>query len=282
MHKKPMLSNLGSALARQYLSSTLSKTDKASSEDWWISAGNPALICEYDVDELAELPPHSTNVVALEFQHLDLAHCYIEHQNARIGVWLLRKGNAVNSDELRRLRLNLVRVHEEKETLRLLLRHVTSGRLVFNLESTDRLQDFLDNVIGTLESKSRFGIVQAPLLSAAREVTGAVEAGERELLLHSITQIRRTVRNKIERQTRSQTQAQLVTIIDVETINMTNKTTKVILGDNATVQRCDRRDYSEQLQRCGEIKCQRRSEEAPARAHSTSDRTGETDAAGTS
>jgi hypothetical protein len=235
MHKNAMLSSLGSAVAHQYLRSTLSKTDKASAEDWWISAGNPSILCEYDADELADLPPYSTNVVAFDFQHLDLAHCHVEHQNVRVGVWFLRKGNAVNSDELRRLRLNLVRVHEEKETVRLLLRLVTSGQLAFNLESTDRLQEFLDRVIGALESKSRFGIAQAPLLSAAREVTGAVEAGERELLLQSITQIRRTVRNKIERQTRSQTQAQIVTIIDVETINMTNKTTKVILGDNATI-----------------------------------------------
>jgi regulator of replication initiation timing len=197
-----------------------------------VTAGRPLVLCEYREGDLIDLPPHSINVIAYDFQHLDLAYCRVQLRNVQVGAWLLRTGAKVDPDELRRLRLNLFRVHQETESIRLLLRQVIRGNLQFEGESSDRLQEFLSRVIRVLESKSRFGITQAPLLDAAREVSGLVEPGQRTLLLESITRIRSTVRNKIERQLQSGAPSQIVNVIDhVETLTMT----KVVLGNNATI-----------------------------------------------
>jgi hypothetical protein len=228
------LARMGPAFVAHYLDSTVARADRPITQPWWVCAGNPSVLCEYGEEELSDLPRHSSNIVAFEFQHLDIAHCYLEYESVPIGVWFLRRGKNASVDELRRLRLNLARVHEEQETTRILLELLASRRLNFNSASSDALQDFIERMLGALETKSRFGIAQQPLLEAAREVTDVVDPAARALLLQSLGRIRIAVRNKIERRTRPIVHAQVVNVIEnVE--SMTNQTTKVVLGNNNTI-----------------------------------------------
>jgi hypothetical protein len=197
-------------LAQKYLQATtgydngqLQRTEK-----WWLKAGTPLTLIEYVIDrDIEELPRASKRVTTLRDSSVDLSHCRVELHGRRLGVWFLgiRPGET-NLDFLRRLRINLLRLHAEKEGLKQMLRLIAQRRIIVESGTaasdpnhpSQHLQDYLHNAIRFLSKESFYGLPQSDILEAAHDFEEFVSEGERETLLSQLAPIRRNLLRNVE------------------------------------------------------------------------------------
>jgi hypothetical protein len=179
------------ALAQAYLQATTQS--KQTPELWWVSAGRPLLIIEYEAGaELEQLPQHHTKVELSS--DVTLAHARVEYAGRRYGVWFIGKGVNEDRDLLRRLRVGLTRNHAERETLKEVLRLLSAQRFKVERGNRDsqptdpqqRFQRYVADAISRLEKRTRDGLPQKAFLSAAEDFEDVVGDQERQTLLELI------------------------------------------------------------------------------------------------
>lgn len=223
----------GPALSRLYLRSTTPRGSLRAAQPWWVGAGQPLVVCQYSDLEVETLPPHSTSTVTLDFPDLDLAFCRLETRSVTSGVWFLKTGEGTDIDQLRRVRLHLVRLHAERQAGRALLRLVASRKLDTSAPEldSDALQAWLGRTLRLLGRPTWQGIESAKLLDAAKEVSSLVDPSEQRALVEAVAGFRLTLRQKLARQAPS-TPAHIVNKIEIGKVTMT----KIVFGDNAQLQ----------------------------------------------
>lgn len=218
-------------LAQQYLrASTLRKlSDK--SQEWWVSPGSPLLVIEYDDWHSLEFPKYVRTVDSQILKHanIELSHLLIDFKGKAIGVWLLghrfhtiKKGYfAVNRDLLRRLRLSLLRIHAERESIKTLFRLIAAGKIQIGQqseESNNLLQSYLNRAIRVLSKKSYEGLPQSEILDVAYHAEDLITEGERATLLSELANIRHNILKNIERFTQVEKQRPVYHITDNEKV----------------------------------------------------------------
>lgn len=199
--KAAALITAGRALARQYLDATTRRGDGTfRPEPWWVSPGTPMVVVEYNNQaELAELPKYHRRVESLLAAGVELDHAYVEVRGQRIGVWFLGRNGSSNLDALRRLRVTLLRVHVERQSVKELLRLIVTQRLQIkpsvdppgSIDTSAMLLDYLAESTSRLERPNRDGLPQSEILAAAQMLEDVVSEGERETLLAQLIPIRR-------------------------------------------------------------------------------------------
>lgn len=167
-HAQPLVA-VGADLARQYLiGSSDRKSEKALSE-WWVAAGNPAMIVEYDRGDRIAPPPHARVVSSARVGATVLHHAWLEIAERRVSCWMLRCDDpAARTSEFRKLRIHLVRLHCERECLRLVLEAASRQRLARTLPQADELDDYLAGSLPLLTKPVSHGVEQSQLLDAAK------------------------------------------------------------------------------------------------------------------
>lgn len=212
----------GRHLASHYLRSTTRRVggNLASTEDWWLSAGMPLLVIEYQGDEVGyppkyarevELPSPGRPLCVLEdepgeihelpkkyaqslerLEHFlrGLYYCNIERAGKRLGVWFMALYGD-DRDLIRRLRLHLFRVHAERECLKQVLRLIVRDKLQPGVRtpSSDRLQHYLQDSMRLLSRGVRYGLPQSMILEEAQKAEDLVSPGERATLLAQLSKI---------------------------------------------------------------------------------------------
>jgi hypothetical protein len=130
-----LLSNAGSALARNYLRASTARAGIAALEkrDWWLQAGTPLLIVEMlrdtEVDALpARTVPVAVDTSALSGIRVFLGKRSIEGRERPVWFFECDPGNPPR-DALRRLRLNVTRLHAALSSLRILSDLQRTGRI---------------------------------------------------------------------------------------------------------------------------------------------------------
>lgn len=199
--KAAPLISAGGALARQYLQATTRAGDGTfKPEPWWVSPGTPMVVVEYHNEaELAELPKYHRRVESLLAAGVELDHAHVEVRGRRIGVWFLGRNGASNLDVLRRLRVTLLRVHVERQSVKELLRLIATHRLQVkpaadppgSIDTSAMLLDYLADSTSRLERPNRDGLPQGEIIAAAQMLEDVVSEGERETLLAQLIPIRR-------------------------------------------------------------------------------------------
>lgn len=235
-HNKSQLLEAGRSLANLYLSGTtqLDSGNLRLLERWWVQAGAPLVILEYNIRDTASLPSSSRVVKVWHESDITLSHCRVQVGGSRVGVWFMGINPKSDRDLLRRVRLNLVRLHTEREGLKLVLRMLGQRRIIaqpkwelisamkkgFGISSEmendpcERLQRFLQNGIELLLKKSCYGLPQIPMIDAALDFEDIVSEGERETLLVALSEARPNLRKKVAEITRESTERkQNITII---------------------------------------------------------------------
>lgn len=140
-------------------------------------------------------------------------------------MWLL--GNARNEsyllsgkdkEILRRLRLNLFRIHAERESVKNVFRLITQGKIEIrrNTEPTERLQLYLDKITNILSKKTFDGLPQSAIVTTAYNAMDLVNDGERATLLTQLSDIRRNIFYKVEALT--QPRVQEATIYNISSL----------------------------------------------------------------
>jgi hypothetical protein len=188
-----------------YLRSTTKhgRNHQRATENWWFRRGSPLALVEFFTSgSLNGLPPSASRVPALAERGIQLAYHRIEpEKNLRIGLWLIGvQPNGKDYDLLRRLRINLFRLHAEREGIAEVLRLILQDKLkiVRGTRPSEDLQAYLDAAVRFLNRSTRDCLPQSDILSASEEAEDFAQPGQREELLARIDQIRGNLFRNVE------------------------------------------------------------------------------------
>jgi hypothetical protein len=175
-------------------------------EPWWFRPGLPLGLVEFPAGKSGLLPAMARRVPALADRGIDLSFVRIECAGIPVGVWLVGiHAGMKDRDLLRRLRINLFRLHAERQSLSEILRLVRQKKLkpVIQLPPdlpsppTDRLQDYLREAVNYLRRETRDGLPQSEILRVSQEAGDFALPGEREKLLAELGKIRPALLRKV-------------------------------------------------------------------------------------
>ena len=193
------LIDTGPALATHYLRASTYRHKLPLPPDppvpqWWFQAGIPSLIVEAAFGQPLALPPH-TRPVAIPAELGTLQHAWLQIGARRVSAWFL---NSTGHDgaALRRLRIHLLRLHAERETLRAVLTAVAQKKLdiAASVALSDAVQAYLNEAIRAIERPARFGVAQTEMIDVARAAFGNLFAGDTS----SLASMRRQIGEKVE------------------------------------------------------------------------------------
>ena len=188
-----------------YLRSTTKhgRDRQRATENWWFRRGSPLALAEFFTSgSLTGLPPNASRVTALAERGIELAYHTIEpEKNLRISLWLVGvQSNKKDYDLLRRLRINLFRLHAEREGIAEVLRLILQDKLkiVRGTRPTENLQAYLDAAVRFLNRQTRDCLPQFDILRASEEAEDFAQPGQREKLLAKLHQIRGNLFRNVE------------------------------------------------------------------------------------
>jgi hypothetical protein len=208
----------GKALAAHYLASSTNRKVAVASQPWWSGAGSPAIMLEFVAADGLVLPPHARAVSTPGVGGEPLHHAWLQLAGQRCSTWLLRSDTGADPVELRKLRIHLLRLHAERECLRLVLQAVSDGHIELegDLAQSDAVQEYLDRAMPVVTQPVRDGVVQAQLLEVARSAIGLALPGQAA----SFEAMRKQMAEKVRRYIRrSETVAPVITNVFGDQMN---------------------------------------------------------------
>jgi hypothetical protein len=144
------LAALGPYLAKAYLLASTSTQRSNDVQAWWIRSGAPVTIVQYNRRDGLVFPESMSSLVTEWSQgSVKLAHWWQPFEGKLRRVWFLGYEEGPDYPLARQLRIDLVRLHCERESLRIILKHVANGKLQPEPHSagSDRLQRYLNDAI---------------------------------------------------------------------------------------------------------------------------------------
>jgi hypothetical protein len=159
--KPAALGLCGPRIARHLLASTTAHDRVAAPPSWWLQAGRPLVLVETPSMELRD-----PNVIAV--QHLET----VRLNDSRLPLWILQYQPGVSFGTLRKLRIHLWRIHQEREVLGRVLAACIQGR-IDPLESR-ALRDYLAEQSRWLGKQKTEGFPQRDLLDYAYQLDSLV------------------------------------------------------------------------------------------------------------
>jgi hypothetical protein len=200
------LADCGKPLAAHYLRATTARPRGASSatEPWWISPGSPLLILQYDSGEVNALPPYCQRVPGTEDWGIEFHHLWLQFKGKQHPVWLLGLKNEAlggsETDRLRRLWTQLLRLHAERESLQQILWAIAEKKIAVSAgtEPAEVLQQYLDESIEALSRESYAGLPQSDI-QFAQQCEDLVNPEQRGELLEQLQGIRKSLFQKVAR-----------------------------------------------------------------------------------
>ena len=146
-------------------------------EPWWCTPGQPLAVVELPINSLSavaglriatdlEMGPG----VSVGFMPVDMP------DSTQLPTWFIGIAPNADRDLLRRLRLNLVRIHAEWEVLSSVVGLVDRERLQTDAgtPATIRLASYLKQATRFLSGEQRYGFAQGPIQREAQRVVGGI------------------------------------------------------------------------------------------------------------
>jgi hypothetical protein len=169
----------GPALARHFLAASTDRKAGGQVQPWWVAAGEPTLLVQYSDRDAMSLLPHARIVSSARVGAEVLHHAWLGVSGQRLSVWLLRNDDpATDRDQLRKLRIHVLRLHAERECLRLVLEAAMQQRLGKTVPQADALRDYLDKSLSMATRPVSHGVEQSQLLEIARSAWTAALPGQ--------------------------------------------------------------------------------------------------------
>lgn len=191
----------GKGLAQHYLEASTNRKAGIENMTWWMAAGAPAIMIEHQVDEQLTLPPHARNVSTPGLGEEVLHHAWLQVAGQRCSTWFLRNtGGDIKNADTRKLRIHLLRLHAERESLRLVLQAVADSRIKLDsdVKQSDEVQGYLSRAMDVVTRPVRDGVEQTQMIEVARSAVGVVLPGQSE----SFETMRRQIAEKVARYVR--------------------------------------------------------------------------------
>lgn len=195
-------------LAQHYLAATTNRqvNPPVNPQAWWFSPGKPALIIE--VDENCSLPyvfPYTKHVLDVPEAAASIFHTWLDFDNQQsCSTWFIATGKG-DPDAVRRLRINLTRLHTERECLNIALANIgtlNGYRIVLKekFNQLDSIRQYIKKSLASIQADQAFGMDRKSMFVAAHEAF-RFEFEGREATLQSLGwQLAENVENYIRRE----------------------------------------------------------------------------------
>ena len=188
----------GKYLSELYLLSTSSNWGIVNEkvEKWWTIAGEPLCIVEFiDENKLIQLPKHVKIIKKYNTERIELYHYWTNSTNNKKNrTWIIRILDEFDYDVdfVRNLRLNLLRINAEKETLRKVLNLLQrKGSLLTNTdEKIEKVSSYLEKISSKLLKEIRYGINQDDILDIALKAEEDARPGELESYIETLAPLK--------------------------------------------------------------------------------------------
>jgi hypothetical protein len=177
--KEYKLSKVGQRLADNYYrESTLKKVDPQE-KNKLVRAGDVAIVMVYAANKAFQLPDYAFPVDEFdlpgEMDKLKLYGCRFKYDNGTYKVWMIETPVSYSrlsrqaKATIRNLRINLLRIHLEKETIRILLNGIKSNQipLVAGSDQAKLADKYFEETGKKIFEETRFTINQKNLLDFA-------------------------------------------------------------------------------------------------------------------
>lgn len=192
------IAKAGNLLAKRYCSASTSTKKMFRELEKYVIAGQPCILAIIHPADNLELPEFAQKISVYEGcgESIELYGYTLFHVGQYIKVWILRvpyqslpHRQPIDGAVLRDLRINLMRVHAEKETIRILLNGIKDKLvdLEWSTERAARLQQYLKKVSGKLLLEHRMDIEQRDILKFALKSEDVLSPGEFTTLWESIS-----------------------------------------------------------------------------------------------
>jgi hypothetical protein len=172
--KPVVLSNAGGQLASAYLSASTARVPEqdASGDQWWLQGGGPLIIVEYVRDTEIESLPRHTMPVNLKGESIPGLRVFLgrrQLEGRERPIWFFEcDPQSYDRDALRRLRINVTRLHSVITSLRILSDLQLKNRLAPATEDAKKnLRNCLSRFLPFLYRNEHLGFESSEFLRAA-------------------------------------------------------------------------------------------------------------------
>lgn len=229
---EPVISELGEAgkhIARLYAGSTMLHPPPVQLHDWWVQAGAPLVVLVQTHAERIPIPFRGLPVPTSNYSSwYELVHCQVPYRETGLRMWVITLDRYRRYREARALKICLMRLHAEHESLRLVLRNIATRKIQPPARSnaSQSLQRYLNEAtrrISGLDSEGNRLVASPEFAELARDSEEFINPGEREALLDCLrnVDVRQNIFEKIRRY--------VDTTIEINQLNV--REIKIDMGD---------------------------------------------------
>ena len=184
--------NIGKELASKFLYATTKEPGKKWEmvNPYWIVSACPSIIIEAEHSQMSREWFGEKKCIFHAVQIPEQWGLYLFHYVHRNGmpVWIIVKNDDFQKDKLRALRIYLLKLHQEREALKvfrnLVAAHGNSEGILDLLE----IEKYLKIVTSTFSRKKRDGVEQQPIIDAVRNADIVAYGAESQMLLEYLEQ----------------------------------------------------------------------------------------------
>lgn len=188
----------GKSLASHLASATTSQALGGVNRAWWLTTELPVVVFEFDRGQVTdglgrEIQPSPAS-------NISVRHATFEYASRLIPVWSIVQKTKRGQPTVRDLRIHILRLHSEQQTLFRVLRHIAhrSIEVQRGTEAAEKLQWYLNDGIRWLQRPSRGGFEQGALLEAAYVGIDRMSEHLRATLIQQLREVRPNVARKVE------------------------------------------------------------------------------------
>jgi hypothetical protein len=208
IHSRKLI-HASSFLAKHYLQSSTRYQNGSlpHTENWWVRSEEPVLLIEYKFNELDDIPEgQPVRSPTLLNAKIQLSYLWIQIEGKEVGTWLLGYQPAtVDKKVLRQLRINLLKLHSERENLKEIFRLIIRDKINVQAGSkaSDNLQNYLKKATRLLSKETYHGLPQSEIMRAATQARDLINQGEKETLIDKMSGIRLNILRNLKEFTSS-------------------------------------------------------------------------------
>jgi len=240
-----VLGGAGKPLARFYSGSSINHPPPAALADWWVRAGTPLLFLVHKSSERIHIPYFGKLIPRTWSLECDLSYFKVPYGDRSLGLWVIGLHPHASYKDIRSLKLCLLRLHAEHESMRLILQNIATNKIEITprTSGSNTLQRYFNEATRRI---SRLGaeadkLSESNLAELARASEDMVNPGERDALLDTLKNfdVRKNIFDKVEEYVHTKIIAQEVFMGDTKIIrdstNVAMDSTNVVMAaDNAT------------------------------------------------
>ena len=181
----------------------------------------PTVLITYRPGEIETLPPDAQTIDTKMTGGVTLSYFRRERGDQVVGVWLLREGDVKAVTE-RNLRVALLRVHAEYQSLRHVLALLLDGAIVYKqgTEEGERLQEHLNRAATMLPESYPGAAPEKAIAEVLHTYDQPVSTDQRALIAEALAQARRQITKKLDKYLATGEQAKVNAAPEARPINV--------------------------------------------------------------